>query len=413
MTRARDISKLSSLVAFDTNNVARNGNVTVSSSGSVTLGLTGSNTFFDAGTLTGASTVTFGTPDETVKTFTYSFMSGYDNSASSIDDVDTWVYDRDSQFDGYNPSEGMLFNNDGTKAFLLDSSMDGIVGMNLSIPYYINSGKPELGNKIHLSAGTIASVGQSVGTPLGPGTIGSGYTMQWNNDGTRFYIVDASTDAVHQWDLSTAYYIHPSTVTYNSSFYVGSFEATPYSVTFKPDGTMMFITGGNGDGVDVFNLSTAWDVTTATWALFKNSGAMGGGTSNYNFNSMFFNSDGTKAYINRLIQASSATLVANLSTPYDFNTATGFGSKWFNAYLHSGPYSNNSYNPVLLPLDRLTHAYDMGCIIERGTSYYPTFATSFSGYPEFYSRGYRHNLTFHTSDTGSSYQLLRHDRVHL
>ena len=63
------------------------------SQGNVTLDLSGSFNYFDAETLTGATTVTFGTPSSPHKRFTYTFIPSYDTSASSVDDTDTWVID--------------------------------------------------------------------------------------------------------------------------------------------------------------------------------------------------------------------------------------------------------------------------------------------------------------------------------
>ena len=82
MSRARN---LASSISAQRTAVGRTGNVT--------LDLTSSFNYFDAETLTGATTVTFGTPSTPHKRFIYTFIPSYDTSASSVDDTDTWVID--------------------------------------------------------------------------------------------------------------------------------------------------------------------------------------------------------------------------------------------------------------------------------------------------------------------------------
>ena len=73
------------------------------------------------------------------------------------------------------------------------------------------------------------------------------------------------------WDLSYAYYDDPfvwdiSSVVYLQSYTVTSQETSLFGVFFKPDGTKMYIIGSAGDDVNEYNLSTAWNVTTATYS---------------------------------------------------------------------------------------------------------------------------------------------------
>ena len=49
------------------------------------------------------------------------------------------------------------------------------------------------------------------------------------------------------------------------TFNVSDEEATPRDVTFSDDGKKMFIVGNDGDDVDEYTLSTAYDVSTAVF----------------------------------------------------------------------------------------------------------------------------------------------------
>jgi sugar lactone lactonase YvrE len=82
-------------------------------------------------------------------------------------------------------------------------------------------------------------------------------------DGTKMYISGNSTDAILEFDLSTAWDI--STVSYLQSFSTSAQETSPEQVWFKPDGTKMLVLGTAGDDVTEYTLSTAWNVSTASY----------------------------------------------------------------------------------------------------------------------------------------------------
>ena len=59
------------------------------------------------------------------------------------------------------------------------------------------------------------------------------------------------------WDVSTASFV--------DSFSVNSQESNPQDIWFDSSGNTMFIVGQNGDEVNVYKLTTAWDVSTASF----------------------------------------------------------------------------------------------------------------------------------------------------
>ena len=84
-------------------------------------------------------------------------------------------------------------------------------------------------------------------------------------DGLSMFIMGATNDTVFQYTLSSAFDI--STATYASkSFNVNSQESSPTGLWFKPDGTVMYIIGTSADAVFQYTLGTAWDVSTASYA---------------------------------------------------------------------------------------------------------------------------------------------------
>ena len=69
--------------------------------------------------------------------------------------------------------------------------------------------------------------------------------------------------SVHQYLLSTAWDI--STATFDTTLDISSQENNPTAVAFRPDGTAMYVAGDNGNDVNQYSLSTPWDISTATY----------------------------------------------------------------------------------------------------------------------------------------------------
>lgn len=139
--------------------------------------------------------------------------------------------------------------------------------------------------------------------------------LAFKADGTKVYIAGNGTDSVYQYSLSTAWDI--STASYDSvSFSVASQNTSPYGPTFKPDGTSFYIVGSIGTRVYQYTLSTAWDLSTASYASksFLYSSQEGG------MEYVRFKTDGTKMY---LIGADTdAVYQYSLSTAWDVSTAS-------------------------------------------------------------------------------------------
>lgn len=137
------------------------------------------------------------------------------------------------------------------------------------------------------------------------------YGVEFKTDGTKMYIVGISGDDINEYDLSTPWDI--STASYLQSFSVSAQEHSPTEVRFKPDGTKFFMTGYGGDDVNEYSLSTPWDVSTASYVtniLTGESGQVG----------LTFATDGTKMYT----CGTTFDYIKewNLSTAWDLSTAT-------------------------------------------------------------------------------------------
>lgn len=109
-------------------------------------------------------------------------------------------------------------------------------------------------------------------------------------------------------------------LTAKKSFSIANEETTPRGVFVGNDGNKMFTTGLQGDGVDQYTLSTAWDPSTATFDKFLNV------TSILTAEDLFFSSDGTKVYV--LDDFYDRVNMFNLTTAWDL-TSTNYNAQYF------------------------------------------------------------------------------------
>ena len=133
-------------------------------------------------------------------------------------------------------------------------------------------------------------------------------------DGTKMYVIGSSGDDVNEYDLSTPWDV--STASYLQNFSVSAQDLTPADLYFKPDGTKMYILGANGDDVNEYDLSTPWDVSTASYLQNFSVASQTLGPSG-----LSFKPDGTKMYV-----SSNNTPVRvyeySLSSTWDISTAS-------------------------------------------------------------------------------------------
>jgi len=84
-------------------------------------------------------------------------------------------------------------------------------------------------------------------------------------DGLKVYTIGRIHDNINEYDLSTAWDI--STAVFRHSFSVALQTTHPSGLFFNPDGTKMYIIDGGTTFVYQYALNTSWDVTTATHQL--------------------------------------------------------------------------------------------------------------------------------------------------
>jgi 6-phosphogluconolactonase (cycloisomerase 2 family) len=150
--------------------------------------------------------------------------------------------------------------------------------------------------------------------------------LTFSPSGTRMYVIGTNTDKVYQYKLSTAFDV--STATYTSknisvanTSTAGPGDTDPRDVQFHPEGHTMYIVGIDRDTIYQYSLSTAWDVSTSTYASKSKDVSV----QDTNPQSLAFSDDGSKMYI--LGSTNDRIFQYTLSTPWDVSTAT-YASKF-------------------------------------------------------------------------------------
>ena len=188
---------------------------------------------------------------------------------------------------------GLFFKPDGLKMYIIGSNGDEVNEYNLSTAWDISTA----------SFLQLFSVAAEEIVPQ---------DLFFKPDGTKMYVIGATGDDVNQYDLSTAWDI--STASFFQLFSVAAQETTPTGLFFKPDGTKMYVLGQIGDDVNEYNLSTAWDISTASFLQLFSVAAQEASPAG-----LFFRPDGTKMYVIGSEQAS--VLGYDLGTAWDVATA--------------------------------------------------------------------------------------------
>jgi DNA-binding beta-propeller fold protein YncE len=131
-------------------------------------------------------------------------------------------------------------------------------------------------------------------------------------DGEKMYVAGSTGRSVYEYDLSPAWDI--TSASFLQSFSVSTEETDLRGLYFKYDGTEMYIIGSGGDDVNQYSLATAWDVSSASFLqVFSVS------PQETSPQGLFFKPDGTQMYVAGIIGDS--VYEYSLGTAWDVSTA--------------------------------------------------------------------------------------------
>ncbi len=200
---------------------------------------------------------------------------------------------------------------DGTRFWLLDRDTRKVHEFATSEPYNLNN---------------ITFVKSSADLRSVCGTY-QPYSIWFRNTGTEMWLLDLNSKSVCKMTMSTAWDVSTLSFTGMAStreLSVSAEDTTTADVVFKPDGLKMYVLGDAGNEVNQYNLSTAWRIDTATY-YGKFDGDFVKGETNREFNfvnmgALSFKSDGTRMYIADVV--GTGVMQLTLSTAWDVTTAT-------------------------------------------------------------------------------------------
>jgi DNA-binding beta-propeller fold protein YncE len=155
----------------------------------------------------------------------------YQYSLSVAFDISTAIYANQAYDISIQESypTGIVFNPDGTKMYVCGFG-DNIHEYGLTTAFDVSSASF---NNVSFSVTNQAAYG---------------WGFRFNADGTKMYVVSASTDTVYQYSLATAFDLS-STSYDNVSISVNSQDSDPLDIAFNTDGTKMYVSGSHTDTV--------------------------------------------------------------------------------------------------------------------------------------------------------------------
>jgi VCBS repeat-containing protein len=169
------------------------------------------------------------------------------DDASDLDDDNDGILDTEenahvSLAANETNAEGLAFNNDGSKMFVVGDGTDNITQYTLTTNWDVTGGLTYDGQ---------FNVNSQDNLPRG---------ITFSSDGLQLFIAGDSDNVIDYYDLTTAFDITAG-VTHSGSFDCSSQETGPKGITFSTDGLQMFIAGTEAGSVNQYTLSSPFDLS--------------------------------------------------------------------------------------------------------------------------------------------------------
>ncbi len=223
-------------------------------------------------------------------------LSGNATSNFDSDDIiDLQFVFTDAAFTSSNAAD--VINATGPASSNLGIDFMGAAAVSPELTYSIS---PDLGDAIY--SGISFNVGSQDANARG---------LTFNSDGTQMFIIGTTDDFVYAYNLTIAFDI--STAAFASSFSVNAQEINPTDLIFRPDGLQMYVLGGNGANVYAYDLSTSFDITTSVFVNSFSVAAQDVGPLG-----LTFKPDGSRMFITG---NADAVFAYDLGIPFDITSA--------------------------------------------------------------------------------------------
>ena len=334
--------------------------------------------FFDSGTLTANTTVSFASVP-TNANWRYSCVTPNLN----VWDISVAVYSKVLSVSNQGRPHALSFKPDGTSMYILSDDWNTVYQFDLSTAWEITSSS--------LIGGT--SITAQDASPRG---------MFFRPDGLKMYMCGVNS-TVYEYNLGTAWDI--SSLVFLQEKAVNGQETKPLGVTFKPDGTKMYIAGDTQNSVLEYNLSTAWNVTTAVYLQSFSVATQESGPNDVIFNTT--GNAGTTMFI--MGDSSKSVLEYTLSTAYDITSAVYYRA------LNVTANANAPTGIFISPTGNRMYFSDFGknAVYQYniGVATAVTLPAAVVGTPSATSDGDRVTYEFFTKDGGTTVNLIGEDKI--
>ncbi|MDA7453025.1 Ig-like domain-containing protein, partial [Candidatus Pelagibacter ubique] len=164
------------------------------------------------------------------------------------------------------------FNTDGDKMFVVGDDGDDVNEYSLSNDFVVSSAS-------FVRRYPVSSQDDS---PQG---------IAFNSNGTKMFVVGMDNGYVNEYTYSG------TAISFVRRYLVRSQDTKPRGLAFNNDGTKMFVVGDDGNDINEYTLSTAFDVSSASFNGNDDGTGFSVASKTTTPNGVTFNSDGTKMFV--------------------------------------------------------------------------------------------------------------------
>ena len=261
--------------------------------------------------------------------------AAYDSVNFSVASQSSYTFDFSFADSGTKLYAQKQFNGGTIYQYTLSSAYDLSTASYANKSYSFTNGESGFvitpdGSTLYISANTGDAVYRyTFSTAFDVSTLGSGTSMfstssvdtqpdkcKFNSNGTKFFLLGRNNKRIYEYAVSTAYDLSSASYSNNSLLLSGQ-AAAPLGFNFNSDGTKLFVSDNTTDTIFQYDLSTAYDITSASYSNISFSVAGQDATPS----GIDFNSTGSKLFI----------LGNSSNTVYQYNTETSLtaGQQYF------------------------------------------------------------------------------------
>lgn len=177
--------------------------------------------------------------------YQYTLSTAYDMTTASYDNVSFTPASGDNPY-------GFIFGDGGTKLYTIDSGLQNVYQYDVGTPYDLSTAT-NTGEAFY-------DVSGQVGT--GPGVAPTG--ISFNNDGTKMFVSEYYSEEIFEYDVSTAWDV--TSASYSGTSFTMTQVNNAYGHLFSDDGMSLIALSESNDTIYLYDLSTAWDLSTISYS---------------------------------------------------------------------------------------------------------------------------------------------------